>query len=76
VLGITVHACHVGINAAELLGGIGVKPITIAIIQIDVSSCQPPVGWFDQLNPQWNVIQCVQDKVKLVHLITLLITAL
>ena len=24
------------------------------------------VGWFDQLDPQWNVTQCAQDKVKLV----------
>ena len=57
--------------AVELLGDSGVKPITTAFVQIDVGSCQQLVGWFDQLDPQWNVTQCVRDKVKLCILVLL-----
>ena len=39
------------------------KPITTAFIQIDVGGCQQPEGWFDQLDPQWNVTLCMLDKV-------------
>jgi hypothetical protein len=53
-------------HAVELLGDIGVMPITTAFIQIDVGGCQQPVGWFDQVDPQWNITQCILDKVKLV----------
>ena len=59
-----VHVHAVIIYAVELLGESGVKPITTAFVQIDVGSCQQPVGWFDQLDPQWNVTQCVLDKVR------------
>jgi hypothetical protein len=55
-------------HAVELLGDIGVMPITTAFIQIDVGGCQQPVGWFDQVDPQWNVTQCALDKVKLFHI--------
>lgn len=57
--------------AVELLGDSGVKPITTAFVQIDVGSCQQLVGWFDQLDPQWNVTQCVLDEVKLCILVLL-----
>ena len=44
--------------AAELASVNGVKPITEFAILVDVGSCQQPVGWFDQLDPQWNITQC------------------
>ena len=59
-----VNSFYVLLSIVELLGDRGIKSITAAFIQADVSSCQQLVGWFDQLDPQWNVIQCVQDKVK------------
>ena len=45
----------------------GIKPIITAIIQGDVNAddCEQPVGWFDLLDPQWAITQCVLDKVKL-----------
>ncbi len=52
--------------AVELFGDSGVKPITTAFVQIDIGSCQQLVGWFHYLDPQWNVTQCVLDKVKVV----------
>ena len=47
------------------------KPIRVAFILVNASSCQQPVGWFDQLDPQWNITQCVLDKVIIGHAITL-----
>ena len=55
-------------DTVELIGDIGVKPKTTAFIQIDVGGCQQPAGWFDQLDPQWNVTQCVLDKVNLIYI--------
>ena len=51
-------------DTVELIGDIGVKPKTTAFIQIDVGGCQQPVGCFHQLDPQWNITQCILDKVK------------
>jgi hypothetical protein len=53
-------------DAVALLGDTGVKHISSAFIQIDVEGCQQPVGWLDQLDPQWNVTQCALDEVNLI----------
>ena len=62
-----MHACMPRYDTVELIGDIGVKLITTAFIQIDVGGCQQPAGWFDQLDSQWNVTQCVLDKVNLYY---------
>lgn len=58
----------VDMSIVEVLGGRGVKPIAAAFIQADVSRCHKLVGWFDQLDPQWKVTQCVWDKVNCIAL--------
>ena len=65
---IKVSSCYVDLAAlmnfvslaVELFG---IKSITTASIQADIDGCEQPVGWFNQLDPQWNITQCVQDKV-------------
>ena len=43
------------IRDLELFSESRVKPITDFAILVYVGSCQQPVGWFDQLDPQWNI---------------------
>ena len=42
----------------------GMQPITEFAILVDSGgSCQQPAGWFDQLESQWNITQCVYAQV-------------
>ena len=42
----------------------GMKPITGFAILVDSGGgCQQPAGWFDQLDSQWNITQCIHAQV-------------
>ena len=58
----TSHGIYI-LCAVELTSKNEAKPITGFTIVADVGSCQQPIGWFDQLNPEWNSTQCMQKQV-------------
>ena len=51
----------------QLLGGSIFKPITAFFIEVNTGSigqqAAHAVGWFGLLDPNWNITQCVLDKV-------------
>ena len=49
-------------NSMEPIGG-------FAILVDSSGSCPQPAGWFDQLDSQWNITQCVLAQVQDFHYI-------
>ena len=51
--------------AVVLTSSDGMSPITGFALLVDSGDmCQQPAGWFDQLDSQWNITQCVYAQVK------------
>ena len=60
----SLHCTAVELFSTSDNGG---KPITEFAILVVVGRCQQPAGWFDQLDPHWNITQCVLAEVHITY---------
>ena len=56
---------YMTLYAVVLASSDGMSPITGFAVLVDSGGmCPQPAGWFDQLDSQWNITQCVHAQVE------------